>query len=665
MPISRFKNEKQLGLSATPGSVMISSSANEATFLAPPVADRLLFYDLSSGLPAWLSLGPGLSFNGTVLETSAGSGFISTIMDEGVSLGAGLTTLDFVGSGFTATAAGPVATLALDADLNAIANLATLGFSTRTASNTWATRTLTGTAGRLSIANGDGVSGNPTFDIDSNVAFKNASETITATWTFSNPVVAAGVPTIGDHLVNKTYVDGLLAGVRRSSVRQATTANITLSGEQTIDGLLTSASRVLVKDQVTLSQNGIYISGAGAWTRAVDMDTAIEVDGTLVLIENGTQQGQQWYTVSDVVTLGTDPITFTKIQVGVIDGSGAQYQVATWADSDTLTGFANWIYDANGNLVVGTTTAASATTRLTLRAASSGTGLIIQNNGGSTIFRANEDGTVVVGLPNAITLANTGLSRVGVISLSPGTGNNVYLGTGNGGALVYGNQFAWTATSGTESALITSANFAPTSGTATFAAARLTPIINQTGGANGATYGLIVLPDVGTGGVNAADFRGVDITVDNAHYSLWSHSGKVRLDFGGDATGDIPFRSAAGQLDNLAIGTSQQVLIGGTTPAWGSAPVTPSECYVINVSGPTVDLNSLDGKTVDRDGVDVAFTIPTEGKKMKVYLNGQLLLSDGAGGTPSRDYSVNVATHVITFNEDLIGSDVVYIEKFS
>lgn len=89
----------------------------------------------------------------------------------------------------------------------------------------------------------------------------------------------------------------------------ATTANITLSGEQTIDGVTTSASRVLVKNQSTAAQNGIYVTASGAWSRASDMDTAGEVQGAAVYVSDGTANaGKTFYTGSKVATLGTDAV---------------------------------------------------------------------------------------------------------------------------------------------------------------------------------------------------------------------------------------------------------------------------------------------------------------------------------------------------------------------
>jgi hypothetical protein len=113
----------------------------------------------------------------------------------------------------------------------------------------------------------------------------------------------------------KQYVDNLAAGLDvKASVKCATTANITLSGEQTLDGILTSASRVLVKNQTTASQNGIYVSAGGAWTRATDMDSWSEVPGANVWVEEGTTLGDTaWVCIANTGgTLGTTSITWNQ-----------------------------------------------------------------------------------------------------------------------------------------------------------------------------------------------------------------------------------------------------------------------------------------------------------------------------------------------------------------
>ena len=158
-----------------------------------------------------------------------------------------------------------------------------------------------------------------------NIALLNATQTFTGTNTFSNNITLNGTPSAGTDVVNINYLNTVLANQRSKQVRVATTANITLSGEQTIDGITTSASRVLVKNQSTQAQNGIYVSAAGAWARAVDMDTAGEVDATFVVVEDGTVgAGTIWVTSSEVTTLGTDAIVWVQINsaTDVVAGAG-------------------------------------------------------------------------------------------------------------------------------------------------------------------------------------------------------------------------------------------------------------------------------------------------------------------------------------------------------
>ncbi len=104
----------------------------------------------------------------------------------------------------------------------------------------------------------------------------------------------------------------------KDSVLVASTANLTLSGEQTIDGVLTSASRVLAKDQTTGADRGIYVTAAGAWTRATDADGAGELStGTLVFVESGTANGNQLFalTTSGTITIGTTPQTWQSVSI--------------------------------------------------------------------------------------------------------------------------------------------------------------------------------------------------------------------------------------------------------------------------------------------------------------------------------------------------------------
>jgi len=99
----------------------------------------------------------------------------------------------------------------------------------------------------------------------------------------------------------------------KAVVATTTSANITLSGEQTINGFLTSASRILVKDQTTATQNGIYVTGAGAWTRATDFDAWTEIPGATVWVVGGTLANTGWVNTNTTGgTLGSTNITFAQ-----------------------------------------------------------------------------------------------------------------------------------------------------------------------------------------------------------------------------------------------------------------------------------------------------------------------------------------------------------------
>lgn len=99
----------------------------------------------------------------------------------------------------------------------------------------------------------------------------------------------------------------------------ATTANITLSGHQTIDGTLTTGSTtVLVKDQTNKAQNGHYTASSGAWTRTtspIDMSTSTELFGRAIQIGSGTVNANKVFIITNETppTVGVDDIEFAEI----------------------------------------------------------------------------------------------------------------------------------------------------------------------------------------------------------------------------------------------------------------------------------------------------------------------------------------------------------------
>ena len=175
-------------------------------------------------------------------------------------------------------------------------------------------------------------------------------------------------PTAALDLATKQYVDAVAQGLDpKASCVAATTANITLSGTQTIDGVaLIAGDRCLVKDQTLSQNNGIYLVAAGAWTRATDMDSWLEVPGAFTFIEQGTAYADTgWVCTSNAGgTLGTTPITWVQFA-----GVGS-YTAGTGL---TLTG-TQFSLTAPVTVALGGTNATNATdARTNLVAAKSGT----------------------------------------------------------------------------------------------------------------------------------------------------------------------------------------------------------------------------------------------------------------------------------------------------
>lgn len=155
---------------------------------------------------------------------------------------------------------------------------------------------------------------------------------------------------------------GISASVAvKAPARVATTAAITLSGEQTIDGIaVVSGDRVLVKDQTDQTTNGLYTADTGTWTRTGDADGSYDfVCGTMVYVTSGTANGNKFFqqTTADTVTVGSSNLVFAAVSVA-FSGLTAN-SVATSNIQASAVTYAK-IQNVAANSILGNPTAGSA-----------------------------------------------------------------------------------------------------------------------------------------------------------------------------------------------------------------------------------------------------------------------------------------------------------------
>jgi hypothetical protein len=136
-------------------------------------------------------------------------------------------------------------------------------------------------------------------------------------------VINASAPQDETDLVTKSYADSLKEGLDvKDSVEAATTGDIDLTSStdpNPVDGVtLTDGDRILLKDQTTASENGIYAAATATdpttWTRTPDADGDDLTDGTFVWVNEGTTNADKGFilTTDDPITVGTTDLTFVQ-----------------------------------------------------------------------------------------------------------------------------------------------------------------------------------------------------------------------------------------------------------------------------------------------------------------------------------------------------------------
>jgi hypothetical protein len=424
--------------------------------------------------------------------------------------------------------------------------------------------------------------------------------TAPSTGVFTNIFTTTGQvttsPTSNSDIANKFYVDSIAQGLSpKQAVKCGTTANITLSGLQTIDTYTTlSGDRVLVKNQTSSAQNGIYIASATAWTRSVDMDVWSEVPGAYTVVINGsTNANTSWVT--------------TAADTGTIDVTAMP-----------------WVqFSGSGSYFAGTgLTLASNTFSIT------NTGVTATTYGSASsvpVLAVNAQGQITSASSSTIAITNTQVSGLGTmstqnannVSISGGsiTGTPISGSTVGGTTITASTQFSGPATglTGTAAGLSIGGNAATaTSATTAGSATTATTATNIAGGAAGSVPYQSAL---NTTTFLTAGSNGQVLTLASGLPS-WATptNGTVTSVSGTGTVSGISLSGTVTTSGNLTLGgtldLSSPPVIGGTTPN--------------TITGSTINANT---KVVSPD----YYAQSILGGNLRTYTGTSLLNWDGGG----------------------------------
>jgi hypothetical protein len=514
--------------------------------------------------------------------------------------------------------------------------------------------------------------------------------TTPSTGVFTNIGTTTGTitttPSGNTDIANKFYVDTVAQGLGpKAACAVATTANITLSGLQTIDTYTTVAGdRVLVKNQSSSQFNGIYIVSASTWARSTDMDVWSEVPGAYTVILNGGQANTGWVcTATATGTIDVTAMPWVQFSAASTYFAGTGLTLSSNTFSITNTGVTAASYGSSSQSLSATVNAQGQLTSLsaqsiaiaanqitsgtidTARISGSYTGItgvgtltagtwnastigVAYGGSGATTFTAGylkANGTAA--FTTVTSIPNTDITGLGTMSTQ--NANNVAI---TGGTIATLTSPIAVGSGGTGASTLT--GYVKGTGTAALTASATIPSTDITGfgtmasqnaNAVAITGGSINATTIGATTPSTGAFTTGAFTTITASTSLTTpivqatNSGGLSLK---NSAGTTQMSMGAGGGDNISLnvstnlnGTNAQIDISPT--GTGHVHIKPSGSGAIEIAPTNVGTidNMTIGATTARNGsfvnLSVTGTTSFDGSQGSI---GQVLTSAGSGNTP-------------------------------
>ncbi len=261
-------------------------------------------------------------------------------------------------------------------------------------------------------------------------------------------VTGLGEPSSNSDASTKSYVDQAVAGLRTRIIAEcASTANVNISNAleagDAIDGVtLVAGDRVLLKDQSTASENGLYLavgSGAGAASRDPEHDSIAELSGGMVVVNQGSVNDNKIFlcTTDNTGSVGSTSITYTVITPSNV-GTVTSIATGTGIDGGTITSTGTISIDSTVATLAGTQTL----TNKTLTSPKIGTSILDTNGNELALLTATGSAVNEFTIANAATgaapkLSSTGETNVDLDLEAKGTGHVTIRGNTNPGTIQF------------------------------------------------------------------------------------------------------------------------------------------------------------------------------------------------------------------------------------